>query len=747
MKQPSKFNSSNLLERIIKWGLIACLFMPLIIGSSFVFPFIFPKQTFFQIIVEILLGLYFILALKEPQFRPRFSKLFWALVAYLSIIILSSVFGVNTYHSFWSNYERMAGVFSLWHYFAFLFIAFNVFKAKEDWHRFFNFSIIASVLEALYGLGQLIGIQAWLHGSGARIDGTIGNASFLAGYMLINALFAFWLALEKKNIGWRIFYIIAIILDVFILYESETRGAILALTASIFVLAIFFIFASGESLSYLPLKNPGRLKKYVMGVLILFALTIGIIWLGRNSNFVKNQPTLRRLTSISFQETTSKTRLMAWQMTLKGFLDRPIFGWGLENYVVVFNKYYNPHLYPVESWFDRSHNAYLDVLINTGIVGLAAYLSIFVLAFWYLWRSWKQRKINYQTFAIFAVILLAYGIQNITLFDTQVTLLMIFAILAFVTYLSADFLPTQQKKGKPLRPNIISFSIVALSAILLIYFLNIKPAMVSLRGIDSLILLQQNQIPQAIEKYKQVSAMGTFGLPEVTLQFEEITMRLLGSPQVTDANKKLLITTAVDGMKKSLQQLSSDVRYMLMLGNFYLYASQTDPSFINEADSILQKAQELSPTRQELLFSIAQLRMFQGRTAEALTLLKQAVDLNDVAPQPHWNYGLLLIALNEKNLGEIEIQKAKDRGFNYDANAIKQLINVYMQTRDRQRIMALYTEWMQKDPTNPTVYTNLADTFYVLGEKENARDYALKAAQLDSSLKTQVDQFIKALGF
>ncbi len=261
MKQPAKFNSSNFLARLIKWGLIICLFMPLIIGTSFVFPFIFPKQIFFQIVVEILLGLYFILALKDPQYRPRFSKLFWALVAYFSILVLRSVFGANTYHSFWSNYERMAGVISLLHYFAFLFIAFNVFKNKEDWHRFFDFSIMASVLEALYSLGQLAGIQAWLHGGGARVDGTIGNASFLAGYMLINALFAFWLLLEKKKIGWRIFYIAAIMLDLFILYQSQTRGAVLALAVGIFALAVLFSVAAPESVSQLPVRNPGRLKK------------------------------------------------------------------------------------------------------------------------------------------------------------------------------------------------------------------------------------------------------------------------------------------------------------------------------------------------------------------------------------------------------------------------------------------------------------------------------------------------------
>ena len=747
MPQPSKINSSNLLVRLIKGGLIVCLFMPLIINQSFIFPFIFPKQIFFQIVVGILLGLYFFLALRDPQYRPRFSKLFWAIVAYLSVVVLSSVFGANTSLSFWSNYERMAGVISLWHYFAFLFIVFNVFKNKEDWYLFFDFSVIASVLEAFYGLGQFAGVKAWLHSGGARVDGTIGNASFLAGYMLINALFAFWLMLEKKNIGWRIFYAVAIILDLFVLYVSQTRGAILALLVGVFVLAIFFIFASSESLSQLPFKHPQRLKKYFIGVLVIFILAGGIIWLNRDSNFVKSQPTLSRLTQISLQEGTTQTRLMAWQMTLKGFIERPIFGWGPENYYIVFNKYYNPNLYPVESWFDRSHNAYLDVLINTGIVGLAAYLSIFVLAFWYLWRSWRTRKINYQTLAIFSVIVLAYGIQNITLFDTQVTLLMIFSILAFITFLSVDFLPPQEKSGKPVRLNFISISITALVMILLIYFLNIKPALVNMQGIDVLVSLQQNNIAQAMDIYKQVYNKGTFGLPEISFQMEQSSFSFLGSTQIPDETKKQLIALIVDGMKKSLEMEPLNVRLMMMLGNFYMASLQYEPSLINEADTLLQKALELSPERQELLFSISQLKAYEGKIGEILPLLKKAVELNDQAPQSHWNYGLMAIVLNEKSLGESEIKRAKELGFAYNVAAMKQLISAYMQTLDRQKMMALYQEWIGLDPTNPDAYLNLAATFYQLGEKENARDFALKAAQLDPTLKDRVDQFIKALGF
>lgn len=404
-------------------------------------------------------------------------------------------------------------------------------------------------------------------------------------------------------------------------------------------------------------------------------------------------------------------------------------------------------MYPVESWFDRSHNAYLDVLINTGVVGLAAYLSIFALAFWYLWRSWRTRKINYQTLAIFAVIVLAYGIQNITLFDTQVTLLMIFSILAFITFLSVDFLPPQEKSGKPVRLNFISISLTALVMIFLIYFLNIKPALVNMQGIDVLISLQQNNIAQAMDIYKQAYNKGTFGLPEISFQMEESSFRFLGSTQIPDETKKQLIALVIDGMKKSLEMEPLNVRFMLMLSNFYMASLQYEPSLINEADTLLQKALELSPERQEIFFSLGQIRAYQGRISEVLPLFKKAVELNEKVAQSHWNYGLMAIVLDQKSLGEAEIKRAKELGYSYDAAAMKQLISAYMQTKDRQKMMAVYQEWIGLDPTNPDVYLNLAATFYQLDEKENARDFALKAVQLDPTLKDRVDQFIKALGF
>lgn len=742
-QKPSQSVKSSWLLTVIKFGLYAVLFMPLIISGDFIFPYIFPKQAFFQIVVEILFGLYLFLALKEPSYRPRSSWLLRAILIYFCLLILSSILGLSTYHSFWSNYERMAGVIALWHYFAFLIIAVNIFKTKEDWYRFFDISIIAGVLEAIYGAAQWAGlIQST---GGTRLDGTIGNASFLAGYMLFNALFAFWLYLEKREINWRIFYGGAILLNIFVLYETETRGAVLALIFGLLALGLFFIFVPSRPAGQLPFKNFQRYKKYIIAFLVLFFLVTGLVWVFRNSDFVKSQPTISRLASISFEEATSQTRLLAWRMSFKGFFEHPLFGWGPENYYILFNKYYDPHLYPMENWFDRAHNAFIDVLINTGIVGFIAYGAIFILTFWYLWRAWKKEWINYQTAVIFSVIIIVYGIQNFFVFDTQVTLLMFYSILAFMVFLSLGI--NEQKIGQPVKANY--FLIVLITAVVLssVYFFNLKPALAGNRGIQALLYVRSGQFKEAAAEFKSAYELGTFGLPEVAQRVYDTAMQMLnGRPEISDSDKKEMVDTAVEGLKKSLEMEPLNARYMMMLGNLYLAATQLDKSYLTEADFVLSQALELSPTRQELYFSLGQLRIFQGRNSEVLPLFKRAVELNDGVYLPHWNYGIMAIALDQKTLGEAEVKKAIELGHSFGPADIQRLINVYTRTNDWPKIIFLYEEWIKQTPNDAAPYAGLAAAYAQAGDKQKAKENALKAAEIDSSFRAEAEQFIKNLG-
>ena len=184
----------------------------------------------------------------------------------------------------------------------------------------------------------------------------------------------------------------------------------------------------------------------------------------------------------------------------------------------------------------------------------------------------------------------------------------------------------------------------------------------------------------------------------------------------------------------------------MMLASVYLSAASPDNDYLAQADALLQRALELSPTRQELYFYIGQIRMYQNRPAEALALFKRAVELNDKVALSHWNLGVIAIGVGEKALGEAEIAKAKELGRGNSVADKKQLINAYKRVKDWPRIIELYGEWIKLAPNDAAPYAGLAATYAEMGDKQKAKELALQAVIIDPAYKDQSEQFIKSLG-
>ena len=100
-------------------------------------------------------------------------------------------------------------------------------------------------------------------------------------------------------------------------------------------------------------------------------------------------------------------------MAIKGFKERPILGWGQENFNIVFNKHYNP-LMDQEQWFDRTHNIILDWLIAAGILGALSYLSLFVAVLVLIWR---RGTFTFVEKSILTGLFAAYFFHNMFVFD------------------------------------------------------------------------------------------------------------------------------------------------------------------------------------------------------------------------------------------------------------------------------------------------------------------------------------------
>ena len=228
---------------ILKWIIYTCLYLvliaPFLVWGKFLFPYITPKTLFFRIVIEIALFFYLLLIIYRPEYRPRFTKLTWLILIYLLIITFASIFGVDAYRSFWGNIERGEGLLTIFHLFAFFIIITGLFKEKKDWLRFFDISVFVSLLVSLYAFGQSLGLSFLLPSAGgSRLTGTIGNASFLAAYLLMSAFLCLFLLVNKKQLTWRIFYILAFLFEAYFLFRTETRDALLVFFGGLLILAV-----------------------------------------------------------------------------------------------------------------------------------------------------------------------------------------------------------------------------------------------------------------------------------------------------------------------------------------------------------------------------------------------------------------------------------------------------------------------------------------------------------------------------
>ncbi|HVM77087.1 MAG TPA: O-antigen ligase family protein [Candidatus Paceibacterota bacterium] len=447
-------------EKITRWYLYVAVLAVAVVMDSIFFPFIGGKDWFFRFSTELAL----ISAVMWWAFEARAGEvkqlitttykkpLVIAVTIFVVAFLLACVFALDIHAAFWSNFERGEGGFQMIHYYLFFMLLVMFMKDEADWKNLFRFSLVAAGLMIGYGLlgnfmvGGFIGPYAgggapttgWFHVLiDGRFQGSLGNPAYVAPYLMFAIFFAAWLWLSTKRdksnanlAAWG--YSLLIVAFLFFFMLTQTRGALLGLVLGIVALLLYFAFTGSP-----------RAKKWTAAVaLLLIVLGIGA-YAERNSAFVQKLPE-GRLLQLSASDYTAQTRFWVWQEAWKGFLERPVFGWGPENFTAVYDKFFDPRFYVpgqnTETWFDRAHSVYFDYLSETGIVGLLAYLSIFATFFWEFFRRrnlHKRAEHGGTTTLLRGALLampIAYLVQGAAIFDVFPMYLCLFTFLGFATY-------------------------------------------------------------------------------------------------------------------------------------------------------------------------------------------------------------------------------------------------------------------------------------------------------------------------
>ncbi len=692
---------NNFLKGTILAGLFLVPLVPFIITGSLLFPFITGKAFAFRIIVEIVFVSWIVLALRDPNYRPRFSWILGALAIFVSVITLADIFGENPFKSFWSNFERMEGLITLLHLFAYFLVLSGTLLKEDLWKWFLWTNVGASVLMGFYGLLQLGG-KIVINQGGVRLDGTLGNAAYLAVYMMMNIFFVIFLYVRaqdrKKALSW---FVPILLLQTVILYQTATRGAMLGLLGGLLV--------STALLAWRERENKIVRKTAILALFGVLAI-IGGFYLVRNTDFVKESPVLARF-NLSPAEIKTQGRYYIWPMAWQGIKEKPILGWGQENFNYVFNKYYNPKLYAQEQWFDRAHSTPLDWFIAGGFLGFASYISIFIFALWYLWK--RDEDMSFAEKSVLTGILSAYFFQNIFVFDNLVSYILFFTIIAYIHFRSANKEPMFKNVSLGVHGTSVVSSILVLLLVGVLYFANVKPIVASKNLLNSLRVLQQEAPAgrtEAIEFFKKALSYRSLGTSETVEQMANSAGLFFVESVPIDIREEYYLLTR-EALLKQIERTPDDARAYVFMGMFLTRAGLYD-----EAIEYINKAHELSPGKQVNLFEIAGLYLAKGEADKALPILKKAVDL-----EPSYHGARLLYAIGALYAGELELLDELIAALPLDTLVSdSRLIEALVETEQYERLIPIFVARIEEDPSQGDRYLSLAALLLRMGERERS---------------------------
>ena len=357
------------------------------------------------IILFIVISLYFY---KSLIFKINYSTLDKLIFSFFALILFSGIFNdIKTYivqndFSVWRGpiYTTVKSIFFIRFFLLYLVIKFLIDKKKISLKFFFIsasfFSLFVCLdifIQSTFGK-DLFGYVA----SGRKLSGPFGDELIAGGYIQRFSLFAFFVLFffHKKPKSKNLIMINIILLLIFLL------GIILAgnrMPALLFILAIFLIFLTQK-----------KLIKFLLPISVIFIIVFAIIYNTNKTvsiNFANFKLQLKQMTTFIVSKDSELNEAPSYIKQFSTFhetwLMNKYFGGGIKNFR--YHCHERPNIKPdfnLDTRFEKRqvcnmhpHNYYLEILTETGIVGLFILLAIFVKILFLNFSYKKFFNLNY----------------------------------------------------------------------------------------------------------------------------------------------------------------------------------------------------------------------------------------------------------------------------------------------------------------------------------------------------------------
>ena len=327
---------------------------------------------------------------------------------YAAAILLATVFSVDVRRSLWTARPTADGALTLLSGVSFCWLLSRALTTRRQTQRLALALVIGSVPVTIYGLLQATGLDplVWISDSVSPVLSTVGRSNYLAAYLVMVMPFtlALWRGGADGQPARRFGLLLA--LQFACLLLTLARAAWLGLLIA--GLTVGLALAQQRGVFALEFRRRGL---WLMGGLAACLAGVGLLYAMSASALV--QPSaygMRPAVYAQLRADSAAARLVFWRVSLRLLDGRWLLGYGPGTFGSLVTAVQPAELTdagPAASLLDDPHNLLLDRLLQTGVVGLLAYLALLLTTArrWLLaWRGSADRQALFILAAVLAAL-------------------------------------------------------------------------------------------------------------------------------------------------------------------------------------------------------------------------------------------------------------------------------------------------------------------------------------------------------
>lgn len=283
---------------------------------------------------------------------------------------------------------------------------------KISWANILSGGVLIFIL---FARGNLTGFST----SNRFGQDLFGNSNILANLLMKSALYAIWLLVYSENkIIHKMVLTLCLVASYYGMFLSGGRKFIIIPAIFLYILLIFKRDSHGRK----------HLVKYT-GVVIAIVIAVYYLIMNVPAFYAVIGERMESLFSFirtghSISGKSAEIRATMIEIGFNKWMDSPIWGYGFDSF-----KYYNRLM---TGQFYYSHNNYIELLYDLGIIGFAIYYWFYWKLFYVAWKGKNSYTPEIRAFVIgivFSMLVFEYGAVNYTVTSTQIMLFFAYTLL------------------------------------------------------------------------------------------------------------------------------------------------------------------------------------------------------------------------------------------------------------------------------------------------------------------------------